>query len=69
MEFCRSEIRFQIPFPCNQAGDSCFGISTSKLPPGSVIPDNLPPGHISVTGVTPAQLQGAVDEVKGKLLN
>jgi len=61
------------PYPLNlgqkpvfQLGDDYFGIDTSKLPPGSVRPDNIPPGHVGVTGVMPAQLKDAVI-VKGKL--
>ena len=61
------------PYPLNpgqqpvfQFGDDYFGINTSKLPPGSIRPDNIPPGHVGVTGVMPAQLKAAV-VVKGKL--
>ena len=61
------------PYPLNpgqqpvfQFGDDYFGINTSKLPPGSIRPDNIPPGHVGVTGVMPAQLKDAV-VVKGKL--
>jgi RHS repeat-associated protein len=41
-------------------GDSYFGVDTSKLPPGSVIPDNTPPGHVTVRGVPPEALKDAV---------
>ncbi len=61
------------PYPLNpgqrpvfQLGDDYFGVDTSKLPPGSVRPDNIPPGHVGVTGVMPAQLKDAVI-VKGRL--
>ena len=54
--------------PVFRFGDDYFGITTSKLPPGSVIPDNIPPGHVGVTGVTPAELKSAVT-IKGKLPN
>ena len=29
-------------------------VDTSKLPPGSVIPDNVPPGHVSVKATVEA---------------
>jgi len=48
--------------PVFEPGDDYFGIDTSKLPPRSVMPDNVPPGHVSVQGVTPEQLQQAVIE-------
>ena len=51
--------------PVFRPGDDYIGIDTSKLPPGSVVPDNVPPGHVSVQGVTPEQLQQAVIE-RGK---
>jgi hypothetical protein len=47
-------------------GKDFIGIDTSKLPPGSVIYDNVPPGHVTVRGVTPEQLRAAVVE-RGKL--
>jgi RHS repeat-associated protein len=43
-------------------GDSYFGINTSNLPRGSVIFDNIPPGHVTVTGVTPAILKDAATQ-------
>lgn len=51
--------------PVFRPGDDYMGIDTSKLPPGSVVPDNVPPGHVSVQGVTAEQLQQAVIE-RGK---
>lgn len=42
-----------------------FSIDTSKLPADSVIPDNKPPGHVSVKGVSPEVLKDAVSE-RGK---
>jgi len=51
--------------PVFRPGDDYIGIDTSKLPRGSVVPDNVPPGHVSVQGVTPEQLQQAVIE-RGK---
>ena len=48
--------------PVFRPGDDYIGIDTSKLPPGSVVPDNVPLGHVSVKGVTPEQLQKAVIE-------
>ena len=52
--------------PVLQPGKDFIGIDTSKLPPGSVVYDNVPPGHVSVRGVTPEQLKAAVVE-RGKL--
>ena len=52
--------------PVLQPGKDFIGIDTSKLPPGSVIYDNVPPGHVTVRGVTPEQLKAAVVE-RGKL--
>ena len=42
-----------------------FGIDTQKLPAGSVVRDNVPPGHVSVKGVDPQTLKDAVVE-RGK---
>jgi len=39
--------------------DDYFSVPTSKLPPGSVIPDNVPPGHVSVKDVPPDVLKNA----------
>lgn len=54
--------------PVFRVGDDYFGISTSRLPPGSVRPDNIPPGHVTVTGVTPAALKDAATQtgIRGK---
>ncbi len=54
--------------PVFRPGEPYFGIDTSKLPPGSVIYDNEPPGHVSVQNVTPEELQQAVNDtnVRGK---
>jgi RHS repeat-associated protein len=46
--------------PVFRPGDDYFGIDPSKLPPGSVIHDNAPPGHVSVQGVPPDVLKNAV---------
>ena len=51
--------------PVLNPGKDFIGIDTSKLPPGSVIYDNVPPGHVTVRGVTPEQLKAAVVE-RGK---
>lgn len=55
--------------PVFNFGKDYFCVDTSKLPPGSVIPDNIPPGHVGVTGVTPSQIKDAVIGVNtlGKL--
>jgi hypothetical protein len=38
------------------------GIDTSLLPEGSVVYDNVPPGHVFVEGVPPDVLKEAVVE-------
>ena len=52
--------------PVFQPGDSYFVVDPTRLPPGSVISDNNPPGHVSVRDVPPEILHEAV-EYKGKL--
>ena len=46
--------------PVFPPGKPYFTIDTSKLPLGSVIPDNVPPGHVGVQNVPPDVLQKAV---------
>lgn len=41
-------------------GEKYFGVDTSRLPPGSVVRDNVPPGHVSVNGLTPDQIRQAI---------
>ncbi len=41
-------------------------INTLKLPPGSVIPDDIPPGHVTVIGVDVQTLKDAVVD-KGRI--
>jgi RHS repeat-associated protein len=41
-------------------GETYIGIDTSQLPPGSVVADDVPPGHVSVVGVSPQELRAAV---------
>ncbi len=58
------------PLPDNQRpvfepGKPFFGIDTSGLPPGSVIPDNVPPGHVTVIDVAWEILKSLVVD-KGK---
>lgn len=48
--------------PVFRPGQPYFGIDTSQLPEGSVIYDNVPPGHVSVEGVPPDVLKAAVTE-------
>jgi RHS repeat-associated protein len=45
--------------------DEYFGVNAGSLPPGSVVFDNNPPGHVTVAGVEPEVLKGAV-VVRGK---
>jgi RHS repeat-associated protein len=51
--------------PVLRPGEKYFGIDTSQLPKGSVVYDNVPPGHVSVRGVPPHVLKAAVVE-RGK---
>lgn len=48
--------------PVFRPGDDYFGIDTSKLPQGTVIPDHVPPGHVSVIHVPVEVLKDAVIE-------
>jgi RHS repeat-associated protein len=52
--------------PVFQHGDDFFGIETKYLPNGSVIPDNIPPGHVTVRGVSPDVLKDAATKTKIK---
>lgn len=40
-------------------GDKIWGVDTSRLPPGSVVRDGRPPGHVSVSA-TPEQITAAI---------
>ena len=51
--------------PVFQPGDSYFGIDPSRLPSGSVIPDDDPPGHVTIADVPAEVLREAVVE-RGK---
>jgi len=51
--------------PVLRPGQPFLGVNTSKLPPGCVIPDNVPPGHVSVRNVPVEVLQETI-EVRGK---
>ncbi len=48
--------------PVFEPGDAYFGIDGSKLPSGTIVPDDDPPGHVFVTDVTPEEIQQAVVE-------
>lgn len=52
--------------PVFRPGEPYFQIDTTKLPPGSVIPDNIPPGHVGVQNVAAKILKDAVSG-RGKL--
>jgi hypothetical protein len=43
-------------------GKPYFGVDTSKLPLGSVVPDDVPPGHVSVMNVLIEALKEAIVE-------
>jgi RHS repeat-associated protein len=47
------------------AGKPYFGVDTSKLPPGSVVYDDVPPGHVFVKDVPVEVIKDAIIE-KGK---
>jgi hypothetical protein len=53
--------------PVFRPGDHYIGIDVSKLPAGAAVLDNLPAGHVSVSGVTADQLKAAVVE-SGRIL-
>lgn len=46
-------------------GEKYFAVDTSKLSPGSVVRDNVPPGHVSVNGLTPDQIRQAIVDPQG----
>ena len=46
--------------PVFKPGDGYFGIDISRLPPGSVIQDDKPPGHVLIVDVTPEEIQRGV---------
>ena len=53
------------PYPQQSSGPAFrdreyFGVDTTKLPRGSVIFGNNPPGHVAVLGVSPEALRDAV---------
>jgi hypothetical protein len=48
-----------------RTGEKYFAVDTSKLPPGSVVRDDVPPGHVSVNGLTPDQIQQANVDPQG----
>lgn len=52
--------------PVFDFGKDFIKVDTSKLPAGTVIPDNIPPGHVSIQGATPEQIKAAVVD-RGKL--
>ncbi len=48
--------------PVFRPGEPYIGVDPSRLPAGSVVVDNIPPGHVSVTGVSvEAFLQALVE--------
>jgi len=46
--------------PVLRPGQPYIEVNTGKLPPGSVIPDNVPPGHVGVNNVPVQVIQDAV---------
>ncbi|HMB02975.1 MAG TPA: hypothetical protein VKP69_04445 [Isosphaeraceae bacterium] len=51
--------------PVFPIGESYFGVDPSRLPPGTVVRDDDPPGHLVVGEVSPDVLREAVVE-RGK---
>ena len=49
--------------PVFKTGKQYVTVDITKLPPGSVVYDNIPEGHVSVSGATPEQIQKAVTRV------
>jgi hypothetical protein len=52
--------------PVFDLGREYIGVDPSKLPPGSVILDNDPPGHVNVVGVSVQDIKNALIS-KGKI--
>lgn len=46
-------------------GEKYFAVDTAKLPRGSWVRDNVPPGHVSVRGLTPDQIRRAIVDPNG----
>jgi RHS repeat-associated protein len=46
--------------PVFRPGEPYFGVNTSKLPSGSIINDQIPPGHVSVRGAPADTIKQAV---------
>ena len=42
-----------------KAGDKIYAVDTAKLPPGSVVRDGVPNGHVSIRA-TPDQIRSAI---------
>jgi RHS repeat-associated protein len=47
-------------------GKSYIAVDTGKLPPGSVVVDNVPPGHVSVTASAATIKDAVIKEQSGK---
>jgi hypothetical protein len=48
--------------PVFEPGEPYFAVDPSRLPPGTVFPDNDSPGHVSVIGASPEAIKNAVVE-------
>ena len=46
-------------------GQKYFAVDTRRLPSEAVVPDNMPPGHVSVFGLTPDQIRDAILPLDG----
>lgn len=65
----RDSLSNSYPLPPGQRpvlapGKKYMEFDSSEFPPGSVIFDHNPPGHVSVRGLSPEQLMDLVREVK-----
>jgi hypothetical protein len=61
------------PVDRNQAalhpGEKYFAVDTKLLPEGSYVRDGNPPGHVTVSGLTPEQVRTAIVQPNGDPLH
>ena len=62
-----SEFEISNPYPKGKQpvfrpGHDYIEVNSSKLPPGSVIPDDVPPGHVTVNPTPLEELLRAIDK-------
>lgn len=54
----------QLPAPVFRPGREAIAVDPSKLPPGSVVYDNIPPGHVSVRATVEQLLDAFIEKIK-----